>query len=101
MAAVATTATLHLDDDADGGNNVDDDDNVMHVDGHACELCRSIDDEDDRRLIAREDTLNNAIAMTQTNNGDNHFPQERRERARRRAKEVHIVGRNEAGSFGT
>ena len=66
----------------------------------AGELCQSID-EGDRWLMAREDVLHNATTVAMTMNGDNHFPQERRETQRRGAKEVHIVKTKEASCFNT
>ena len=92
---------LYRDDDDTDNNEHDCNDGVVMHDGrHAGELYQSID-EGDRRFTSCDGTTDNATTVAITMNGDNHFPQERREKQRRGAKGVHIVGRNEAGSFGT
>ena len=78
VAAVATTAKLHRDHDADGGNNVDGRDDVKHVDEHADEFHLPTDEDDDSRFTLRDGAIDNVMTMTQTMNGDNHFPQKQR-----------------------
>jgi hypothetical protein len=64
VAAVATTAKLHRDDDADGGNNVDGSDDVKHVDEHADELYLPINGDDDSRLTLRDGAIDQVMTMT-------------------------------------
>ena len=99
---------LHRDDDdTDHCNDDDVNDVITHADDArvcigelALELDRPID-EGDRRLILCGGTIDNATTVAITMNGDNHFPQERRETQRRGAKEVHIVKTKEASCFNT
>ena len=44
---------LYLDDGDTDGNNVDGDDNVLHIDRHAVELHLSLHEDGDDRLIMR------------------------------------------------
>ena len=98
---MATTAKLHRDDDADGGDNVDSDGDVKHVDEHADESHLPIDEDDDSRFTLRDGAIDNAMTIALTMNGDNHFPREQRTTYGCRAKEVHILETNEASSFST
>ena len=88
------------DDDTDNGDDDGGNDVMTHVDGHAVELDRPID-EGDRRFTLCDGTTDNATTVAITMNGDNHFPQKQRSETSCRAKEAHILETNEANSFGT
>ena len=88
------------DDDTDNGDDDGGNDVMTHVDEHAVELYRPID-EGDRRFILCDGTTDNATTVAMTMNGNNHFPRKQPTKSNCRAKEAHILETNKASSFGT